>query len=743
MGLLSRVEHEAKAIYQELKGLPFSAYGGNSRGGYGMSGYGNLLGGNYFGNLPGTKYDYNEAAGVLWENPSAAACFVALTKAFAQARPILEKRTGKDWKQVDDHPLVEILNTPNQFYSGEKMFGVTLISTMSNGAAFWRLERNGANLPGEIWFEPPYGAGLGAGATGMAPNWDATDFIKNYTYFVDGKPYEINREDVVFFRHGLHPANPRLPWSPLRLAAREIATLNGASTYTGSILRNSAVPSGVLSMEGGGDITATRPTPQQAEDMKQKLKAGFRGDNVGEPFVSAAPWKWTPFNWSPAELAIDKIQQWPQGIVCALLATPEIVALLPTPEPPTYANLDASMRWWWDNTIIPLEDSFADDIETQLFPSFGLDSNDYRLTWDRSKVTALQEDENAKWTMITNAYKLGVIDRDEARVKIGYDSKPEYQGQFAAPAKDPAQPDDPQEAGAVPPVAAKSFNPNEPRDEDGKWAQGGSGAVSASAKKGVMRAGTDDEKKILGIPPAYTDLQMTDDPSADLIATAKSAKGKLQYYYSDVYKQRQAEAKFDRVPEAHKKLPETRAKWNKEIADGGKNAHEAMVLRLISQTGFRNGGLDGGGDEAAYGASSLLSSHAKVTGNRIDFSFPGKGNHLQEHSLVDPVIAAHIKKRQAENKETLFDTNDSKVRGYLKDTMGDFKVHDLRTRTASAMAAHYVGSLNKRKLTPTTEKALKKAKNAIADKVAKKLGDTRSVVLGSYISPRVWQDWEG
>ena len=58
------------------------------------------------------------------------------------------------------------------------------------------------------------------------------------------------------------------------------------------------------------------------------------------------------------------------------------------------------MRWWWDNTIIPLEDSFADDIETQLFPAFGLNNTDWRLVWDRSKVPALREDERDKHTMI-------------------------------------------------------------------------------------------------------------------------------------------------------------------------------------------------------------------------------------------------------------------------------------------------------------------------------------------------------
>lgn len=492
MGLLELVGSEVKSA---LKSLPFSRYGGNWRGGYGsMTNGGWDTGTGYFGALPGTRYDYHEAAGVLWQNPSAAACFVALTKAFAQARPILEQRKGHKWEQVDTHPIIDRLNAPNQFYSGEKMFGVTLISTMSHGAAFWRLEKNRAGGPGEIWFEPP----SGHGPTGIAPNWDEKDFVSHYTYVVDGKPIDIDREDVVFFRHGLHPHNPRLPWSPLQFAAREIATLNSASTYTGALLRNSAVPSGMLSMEGGGNVGATQPTPQQAEDMKDKIKAGFRGDNVGEPFVSSSPWKWTPFNWSPSDLSIDKIQQWPQGIVCALLATPAIVAMLPTGEAPTYENLDASMRWWWDNTIIPLEASFADDIETQLFPAFGLNNTDYRLEWDRSNVPALQEDQTEKHTMVGSDFKNGVIDRDEARVALGYESKTEYQGVFhpSATAGDPqAEPVSPEEAAQQERLngAAKALanweESKHPRDQRGRFTNGVILELGTRAKIGAPEAG--------------------------------------------------------------------------------------------------------------------------------------------------------------------------------------------------------------------------------------------------------------
>jgi len=443
-GTLAKIGGGVKSLAAEIKSLPFSAFGGNygSYNSYG-GGYGGGMNSGAFGfGLPGSQYEDKAAAGVLWENPSAAACFVALTKAFAQARPYLEKKVKPDadeWER-EDHLITQLLERPNEFYSGEKMFGVSLIAAMSQGAAFWRFERDRKGDVSEIWYEPP----VGIGASGLAPRWDAQNFIKDYIYVVDGKPNLDNplaREDVVYFRHGLNVANPRNAWAPLGLGAREIAVLNGASTYTSAVLRNHGAPAGFVSMDGGGLASATAPTPDQATALKEQIENKFGGpQNAGKTFVSPLPWKWNKVGMTPAEMVIDTIRQWPQETVCALLGTPVTVALLPTGGAPTYQNLDASMRWWWDNTIIPLEDSFADEIETQMFPAFGLDPSEYRIAWDRTKVPALQEDEQAKLSMWASTYQAGGIDRFTYKTKINIETEDADKGLYH-PSATPNNPD--------------------------------------------------------------------------------------------------------------------------------------------------------------------------------------------------------------------------------------------------------------------------------------------------------------
>jgi hypothetical protein len=192
-------------------------------------------------------------------------------------------------------------------------------------------------------------------------------------------------------------------------------------------------------------------------------------------------------------MKIDSIMQWPQGIVCALLKTPEIVAGLPTGQQPTYENLSASMRYWWDNTIIPLEDAFADEIETQLFQAFKLDSADWRMAWDRSKVPALQEDEEAKHETIREDYKAGIIDLFTATTNLGGEPTDDMKGQ-RHPLATPKQEDNEDEA--APDIsdiqkqrqldAVKGWEENlHPRDEDGKFGSGG--GVPAQAKEAFAK----------------------------------------------------------------------------------------------------------------------------------------------------------------------------------------------------------------------------------------------------------------
>lgn len=677
--------------------------------------------------------DYTAPVGDPLTNRVVRACVNAKATAMASAPAILEKLEGGQWKQVD-HECVNLLNTPNDYHSYYDLQYATTAAEDTTGQAYWRLEFTRGGIPGEIWVEHP---------SKFAVEGERDEFISGYRFTGETGVTELEDREVIHFRRALDLLNTRHGTTPLQAGHPQVHGDNNAAIYQSAITDNAGVMSLLIALREA-QVAQQGVVTGQIQEMVEALKRKLRGRGAASIVGLNLPVDVHKMGYSPDEMAISELIRYFTVSICALLETdPIIIHMAAGKDAPTYANFKEATEDFWSRTIVPTNTRRDAVLRVQYLPLWGLDPAQYRVSRDYSGVPAMQEDKDALHQRYREDYKAGAFDLWQYQTYLGLQPDESMKGKFYQPAPKPGVGDGqdmPTDANAP---AAKSFNPNEPRDKDGKWAiGGGSGSSSSGARKGDMRAATADERKALGIPPAYTDVMITDDPHADLRATAKSSKGKVQYYYSPEYSQKQAAAKFDRVKEVHQALPAMREKWNAEIAARGPNAHEAMALRLISQTGFRVGGLEGGGDVAAYGASSLLTSHAKVTGDRIEFDFKGKGGHTQQHSLIDPVLAAHIKKRQSEGKETIFDTNDAKVRDYLKKTGGDFKVHDLRTRTASAMAAHYVGTIDKKGKTPRSEKQYKAAKNAIADKVAKKLGDTRSVVLSSYIAPQIWQEWE-
>jgi DNA topoisomerase IB len=267
------------------------------------------------------------------------------------------------------------------------------------------------------------------------------------------------------------------------------------------------------------------------------------------------------------------------------------------------------------------------------------------------------------------------------------------------------------------------------RNEGGKWVGSGGRQPSAADQARLSK---------LGVPPAWTDVKLSADPEAALQVVGKDAKGRSQYIYSAEHTERAAAEKFARLSEFNKVAGGVREQayrdmHNASLTDSQRDT--AAALALISETGFRAGSdADTGAEKKAFGASNLLSSHVTVDGDTLHFNFTGKKGVDQSHSIHNPALAKYVVGREGR----LFDTNDAKIRTYMKQTAGiDFKVKDFRTWHGTAEAVRAISAMPK----PANDAAFKKARTAVGKVVAAKLGNTPSVALASYINPAVFAQW--
>lgn len=267
---------------------------------------------------------------------------------------------------------------------------------------------------------------------------------------------------------------------------------------------------------------------------------------------------------------------------------------------------------------------------------------------------------------------------------------------------------------------------------------GEGGGIDPTCSPGGQATSDADRRKQLRVPPAWRDVWLNPDASADLQATGVDSKGRRQYIYSAAHSERAAAEKFSRLKEFNQQLQGLRGKIAADLGKQGTDGEAAAVLTLIDKTGFRIGSdRETQAAAKAYGATTLTADHVKVSGGKVTFSFTGKKG-VEINKTIDDAKLARILAPRVKRGGRLFGATDSQVRDYLRSRDGDFKVKDFRTWTATATALAEIKSM----AAPGDDRALKRAQAEVAKRVANVLGNTPAIALKSYIDPAVWSAWK-
>jgi len=262
-------------------------------------------------------------------------------------------------------------------------------------------------------------------------------------------------------------------------------------------------------------------------------------------------------------------------------------------------------------------------------------------------------------------------------------------------------------------------------------------------RKDGMRPATDEERKALGIPPAYTDPLVAIDPNADLIAmatiTTPSGVQKPFYKYSKAHIARQHAKKYRRVQKLASKIEKIEKRIDADVSSEGDSRPLAICAKLVLLTGLRAGNPPQGEGES-FGAASLLLSHCSFVEDGVSLDFIGKKGVPQHVVVRDAVFSEYVRERSALGEARLFPFEANALLRYMK-SIGCEKVHDLRTLRAMLLAEALIAELVKDG-PPRTKKAAKLLKKVVGTEVAKVLGNSPSQAIKSYIDAKTWPDLE-
>jgi DNA topoisomerase-1 len=173
-----------------------------------------------------------------------------------------------------------------------------------------------------------------------------------------------------------------------------------------------------------------------------------------------------------------------------------------------------------------------------------------------------------------------------------------------------------------------------------------------------------------------------------------------------------------------------------------RTSEEALVLYLISKTGFRIGSdSETLADVKAFGASTLRCSHIKIENNRINFDFIGKKGVRVTKTMKDVFLAGNIAGRcQGSRGRKIFKTTDDQIRAYLNSISDGsaFTVKDFRTYLGTLTAFRKIKTM----AVPRNYREFRKYRKEVGQKVAAELGNSTPIALNSYVSPEVFCAWE-
>lgn len=311
-----------------------------------------------------------------------------IAEALEQIKPVLEDEEGA---HSDDHDVIELLLNPNGFQTWSEFIGEISRHYLLTHNAFLLASGNVSYVPSEIYVIKPQNVSI------FADSRD--DFPGNYSVGagVGFGQYtrEIRKREARFYSGNLkeiyqitgfssHDDNL---WgdSPLKAAALEARQQIQGRIHNLQLLNNGGRLSLIVNFKDENLIDE-----DELKERKERIQETLGGsNNAGSIAVVSAP-----------EMDIEELGKTNKDMDYAELDRVASHAIymrykiplpLVTPTAATYNNMRTAVEMLYDFAVLPHADTIFSALTKFLLPRFGLDTKQYRITYNPDSITALME----------------------------------------------------------------------------------------------------------------------------------------------------------------------------------------------------------------------------------------------------------------------------------------------------------------------------------------------------------------
>jgi len=305
-------------------------------------------------------------------------------------------------REIDAHPLIELMAQPNPRLSGCGLMEALAAHLMIAGNAYVEAVALDG-VPRELHVLRPDRMRVVPGADGWAQAYD---------YAAGGRSVRFTQEGAVppILHIALfNPLDDYYGAPPLEAAQVALDLHNAAGAWNKALLDNAARPSGALVYGGTGNLS-----DEQFERLKEELEANFAGSaNAGRPLLLEGGLDWRPLSLTPKDMDFLEAKNAAAREIALAFGVPPM--MLGIPGDATYSNYAEASRVLWRQTVLPLARRLAADLSGWLAPAYG--AGRLTLEPDLDAVEALSVEREALWRRVNEA---SFLTDDEKRQAVGY-----------------------------------------------------------------------------------------------------------------------------------------------------------------------------------------------------------------------------------------------------------------------------------------------------------------------------------
>ncbi len=320
---------------------------------------------------------------------------------------------GPDDEELEEHPVLDLLNQPSEQDDATSLLSNILISLSLAGNAFVKKVYRRNEEVGELQYLPH-------STITIELNTDGT--LSHYTYTWENVPKRIEIEDMIHIRRWSDWSRPYHGLSPLSYLGRELWLDNEATLFFADTIKNHGIPGLIVAPVGSGNEDDDPVlTPDDLKATQDYLQKNYTGEKRGRSLLFGRPMQIVIPTIDLGNMNLKSAHDYAEERISGAFGLPAAVVGFGSGAEQTKvgATLREMEQQAWRSGVIPVQNMIARQLTRAL-----LGDTEYTLTFDRSGVGVLQEDENAKAERWDTLVKTGGVALSELREAFNMEVRP-------------------------------------------------------------------------------------------------------------------------------------------------------------------------------------------------------------------------------------------------------------------------------------------------------------------------------